>query len=170
MSEQRLSKLQKWTLENCFKVTVLLDRTALKELNHITRSYQCKDCPKTNESVRIERSQNNIVTPRCVNDGLDCPYFEFYKEDILLSFFLLTPNNDIAHIYRVQHFHDSPDYAKAHVTAHRSISSLVEKGLVYTLSVFREDSLQIHLTDKVIEKAAELLEISDYVSLFERYC
>ena len=165
MSEQRLSKLQKWILENCFKVTVLLDRTALKELNNTSRSRQCKDCPKTSESVRVKRNQSNSIVPTCVNDGFACTYFEFYKEDILLSFFLLTPNNDIAHFSRVQHFYDSPDYAKAHVTVHRSIKNLEEKGYIYTLSTFREDSLEIHLTDKGIEKAAELLKIDDYTSL-----
>ena len=167
MSERRLSKLQKWILENCFRVTVLLDRTALKELNSITRSYQCKACPKTNESVRIEK-QSSLITHQCLKDGYDCPYFEFYKEDVLLSYFLLTPNDDKAHINRVQHFHDSDDYAKAHVTAHRSINGLVEKGLVYAWSIYREDSLKISLTDEGMKKAAELLEISEWDSLIGR--
>jgi hypothetical protein len=165
MSEQRLSKLQKWILKNCFKVTILSDRTALKELKNANRSRQCRDCPKTNESVRVERENRGFVTPRCVIYGSECPYFLFYKDDILLSFFLLPPNNSVAHFARVQHFQESPDYAKAHVTTHRSITNLVDKGLIYTFSAFREESLQIHLTDKGVEKAAELLGISDYASL-----
>ena len=168
MSEQRLSKLQKWILESCFRVTVLLDRTALKKLNSTNCSRQCRDCPKTSESVRIERDSNNFIAHRCVNSGFSCSYFEFYKEDVLLSYFMLAPNNDIAHFSRVQHFHDSPDYAKAHVTVHRSIGNLVEKGFIFNLNTFREDSLQIHLTSKGIEKAAELLKISDWESLIAR--
>ena len=165
MSEQRLSKLQKWILENCFKVTVLSDRTMLKELNHITRGYKCRACNKLKESVRLSRDNNKLIVNICRDDGFPCPYFNFYKEDVLLSFFLLTPNNGIAHINRTQHFHDSPDYTKAHVTAHRSINSLAEKGFIYAFNVFREYSVQIYLSDKGIEKAAELLKIYDYISL-----
>ena len=164
MSIQRLSKLQKWILENCFRVTVLLDRTMLKELHNVGHSRKCLDCPKTSKSVRLAKNHTYL----CAKDGHSCSYFVFYKEDVLLSFFLLTPNNDITHFNRVQHFHDSPDYTKAHVTAHRSINSLVEKGLVYAWNTFREDSLIISLTDDGIKKAAELLKISDYTSLIER--
>jgi len=167
MSEQRLSKIQKWILENCFRVTVLLDRTTLKKLNHITRSWQCKECPKTNENVRLTRNHGKIVTHYCVNDGFDCPYYDFYKEDILLSFFGLKPNNDIAHIHRVQHFHESPDYTKAHVTTHRSIDSLTEKGLIYAWSTFQEESLTISLADEGMKKAAELLGVKDFECFFE---
>ena len=161
MSEQRLSKLQKWILENCFRVIVLLDRTTLKQLNRTSTSRHCRDCPKTGESVCLIKESDNRITHKCAKYGYSCLHFEFYKEDILLSFFSLPPDNTKAHIYRVQHFHDSPDYAKAHVTANRSIDNLAEKGLVYAYSVFREDSLQIHLTGKGIKKAAELLKISD---------
>ena len=163
MSEQRLSKLQKWILESCFKVTVLLDRTTLKKLKNAGSSYKCRDCAKTRESVNI----SNNLTYLCKKDGRSCHYFNFYKEDILLSFFMLAPKNDIVHINRVQRFHDSPDYTKAHVTVHRSIKSLVDKGLVYTLNDFNEYSLQLCLTDDGTKKAAELLKISDYESLIE---
>ena len=167
MSKQRLSKLQKWMLENCFRVTVLLDRTTLKKLNNIGNSYKCRDCSKTNKSVRLIREQNKITTPMCVKDNFDCSYFWFYKEDVLLSFFLLKPNNDITHFYRVQHFYDSPDYIKVHVTVHRSINNLIEKGLVFSWKVFREDSFYICLTDEGMKKAAELLNINDYTTFFE---
>jgi hypothetical protein len=167
MSKQRLSKLQKWILENCFRVTVLLDRTNLKKLKNIGDSRKCRDCSKTNESVRLERNLSSIINPTCIKYGFTCPYFEFYKEDILLSFFLLEPNNDTFHLHRVQHFHNSPDYTKVHVTAHRSINNLTEKGLVYAWNAFQEDSLQINLTDEGMKKAAELLNIPDYLSLFK---
>ena len=167
MSAHRLSKLQKWILENCFRVTVLLDRSTLKKLKKTSHSRQCGDCPKTRENARVKRIHNNCITNRCINNDYSCPYFEFYKEDILLSFFMLVPNNDITHFNRVQHFQDSPDYTKAHVTTHRSINNLIEKGFIYTFNAFREDSLQIHLTEQGLEKAAELLGISDYESLTE---
>ena len=166
MSEQRLSKLQKWILENCFRVTVLLDRTTNEIPNGITRR-KCRACAKTNESVLTGKAENGGITQRCAKDGYFCQYFDFYKEDILLSYFKLPPDNGKAHINRVQHFHDSPDYAKAHVTVHRSIESLSRKGLVYTLSVFREDSQEIHLTSNGLKKAAELLGMSDCTSLVE---
>ena len=150
MSKQRLSKLQKWILEHCFRVTILLDRTTLKRLNNIGSSRKCWDCSKTNESVRLKIEQD-MITPRCVKDGSICTYFWFYKEDILLSFFSLKPNNDITHFSRVQHFYDSSDYAKAHVTVHRSINNLGDKGLVSCGSVYREDSLCIWLTDDGIQ-------------------
>ena len=160
MSEQRLSKLQKWILENCFKVIVLLDRSGLKELKNVGTSWRCRECTKSSESVETERKYS-FITHKCVKSDYDCPYFDFYKEDVLLSFFLLPPNNGIIHINRVQHFHDSPDYAKAHVTLHRSINNLVDKGFIFTFSTFKEYSVQIHLTDKGMEKAVELLKIGD---------
>lgn len=167
MSKQRLSKLQKWILENCFRVTVLADRTALKKLNNIGGSRKCGDCPKTRESIHLKKDQYNFITHQCVKDGDSCKYFEFYKEDSLLSFFSLKPNNDKAHFSKVQHFYNSHDYAKVHVTVHRSISNLVEKGLVYYWCIFREDSMLISLTEEGIKKAAELKGIEDYAALFK---
>ena len=87
MSEQRLSKLQKWILENCYRVTVLLDRTDLKELKNAGSSYKCRDCAKTRESISVSKK----LTYLCKKDGRSCHYFNFYKEDILLSFFMLAP-------------------------------------------------------------------------------
>jgi Fe2+ or Zn2+ uptake regulation protein len=84
----------------------------------------------------------------------------------LLSFFALPPNNDKLHNNRVQHFYDSPDYTKAHVTAYRSITSLVKKGLVHVFQ-FGGDSMMINLTDEGMKKAAELLGISEYLSPFK---
>jgi hypothetical protein len=159
MSEQRLSKLQKWILVNCYKVTVLFDRSSLKELKNAGASRKCRDCPKTRENVRLPEKQDDVPY-HCATDGLptSCSYFVFYKEDILLSYFSLPPNNGILHINRVQHFHSSPDYTKAHVSVHRSIGSLVDKGLIRAWSGFREESLMIWLTDAGIEKSADLME------------
>jgi len=170
MSEQRLSKLQKWILENCFRVTVLLDRTRLEKLNNAGSSRECRGCPKTDKSVRLERDKSNNITVRCVIKssiprGAICDYFEFYKEDILLSFFMLEPNNDIDHFDKVQHFHDSRDYAKIHVTVHRSIKNLIKKGYIYIWSAFAGDSMRICLTEDGMEKAAVLLNIRDYKRL-----
>lgn len=161
MSKQRLSKLQKWILENCFRVTILLDRSMLKELNNTNCSRHCRKCPKTNENVRLERNTEDFISPKCVAHADFCSHYEFYKEDILLSYYSLKPSYDKAHINRAQHFHDSADYAKAHVSVHRSLNNLVEKGLIYIGSTFREDSLQISLTYEGMRKAAELLNIND---------
>lgn len=35
MASERLSKLQKWILETCFKITVLHDRRGLKPLKNM---------------------------------------------------------------------------------------------------------------------------------------
>lgn len=165
MSERRLSKLQKWILENCFRVTVLLDRSTLNNLKNIGNGWKCRDCPKTKGIVRIERSTSGFFSYQCLKEGHSfsrhCSYFHFYKEDVLLSFFGLLPDNNTIHISRVQHFHDSPGYAKAHVTTHRSINSLSHKGLIYAFK-FAEYSLQISLTDDGMKKAAELLGITDF--------
>ena len=61
----------------------------------------------------------------------------------------------------MQHFYDSPNYAKSHVSAHRSISNLISKGFVHTWYADGEGSLQIGLTSDGIKKAAELLGISE---------
>ncbi len=163
MSERRLSKLQKWILENCFKVTVLLDRSGLKELKNIRDAWNCRACPKTAENVI--RDCGDTVTYICGSaQAFHCFYFDFYKEDVLLSFFSLIPDNDINHYERVQHFRDSPDYAKAHVTLHRSIKSLMEKGLIFTWKRSSDESLAISLTGEGMKKAAELLNINDFKS------
>jgi hypothetical protein len=163
MSAQRLSKLQKWILENCFRVTVLFDRTTLKTLNAVGNSRKCRECLKTKESVRLIKGRHTLDY-ECLKEGFSCSYFVFYKEDILRSFFSLPPDNMKSHFSRVQHFHDSSNYAKAHVTTLRSISSLADKGLIYACKVFREDSVTISLTDEGMNKAAELLKIEDFKS------
>jgi hypothetical protein len=158
MSEQRLSKLQKWILENCYRVTVLFDRSNLKELKNAGASRKCRDCPKTKESVDLPEKQGYAPYRCAMGRSGFCSYFAFYKEDILLSYFSLRTNNEILHISRVQHFHGGPEYTKAHVSVHRSISSLVEKGLVHAWNPLRDESLMIRLADSGVEKAAELLE------------
>ena len=100
---------------------------------------------------------------RLVNE---CSYFAFYREDILLSFFSLTPDNGKLHNSRVQHFHNSPDYAKAQVTAYRSITGLVNKGLIHVYQ-FGGESLIINLTETGIAKTAELLKLEDVKSSVE---
>jgi hypothetical protein len=39
MAENRLSKLQKWILINCYNVTVLHDRSGLEKLNGLTYGF-----------------------------------------------------------------------------------------------------------------------------------
>ncbi len=86
----------------------------------------------------------------------------FYKEDIMLSFFALIPNNNRLRNNRAQCFYGSPDYAKNHVIACRSIRNLVQKGLVITDDAGGEFSQKIQLTAEGAKKAAELSGVSDY--------
>ena len=168
MSEQRLSKLQKWILVNCFRVTIQFDRSSLKALKNAGNWLRCKDCPKTREDVHPKKDiyDTRFKCKRGMRLVNECSYFAFYREDILLSFFSLTPDNGKLHNSRVQHFHNSPDYAKAQVTAYRSITGLVNKGLVNVYQ-FGGESMIINLTETGIAKAAELLKLEDFKSPVE---
>jgi hypothetical protein len=68
--------------------------------------------------VRLVKNKLSIEYS-CLRDGFACPYFSFYKEDVLLSFFSLTPDDSKTHISRVQHFRSDSDYTKAHVSVHK---------------------------------------------------
>ena len=160
MADQRLSKLQKWILENCFRVTILLDRAELKPLQNCRDSYKCTSCDIQN-AASLERDSNNVIFANCIGSGQSCFRSVFYREDVLLSYFGLASDNAKCSFFRVQHFRDSPDYAKAHATLSRCLKNLVEKGLIYLWRV-EDESQRICLTEKGIIIAAELAKTDDF--------
>ena len=160
MADRRLSKLQKWILENCFRVTILLDRTALRPLQNCRDSIKCDSCDMRS-AASLQRGMYNNITAYCAEPGLPCRRCLFYREDVLLNYFGLVPDNSKRSFIRVQHFHDGPDYSAAHVTLSRSLKNLKEKGLIYLWRV-EDESQRIFLTDHGVSQAAELTETVDY--------
>ena len=112
-------------------------------------------------AASLKRNHYNGIVANCKKLNEACRRCCFYKEDILQNYFQLTPNNAIQGFSRVLHFHDSPDYIKAHVTLSRSLTNLREKGFINTWR-FEDESLKIYLTAKGIKKAAELIGTDDY--------
>lgn len=158
MAEQRLSKLQKWIIINCFKVNVLLDRTGLKDLTNYEcgSSFNKFECPN---KIKKERTMYNGIANKCGSNY--CEAFNLYKEDILLSYFNLEQKYKKYYMlgYRVEHFKGDKENNKAYVTLHRSLKNLWEKDLAYTWKPSSECSLQICLTDKGNQVAMQLLNI-----------
>ena len=141
-------------------VTILMDRSLLRPLKNCRDSYKCSSCDVKNEAF-LERNKYNDIVANCKDTGYSCCQNSFYKEDILLSYFSLTPNNKKHSFSRVQHFHNSPDYSKIHVTLTRCLKNMWEKDLI-CLWRSEDQSQRIILTDKGIEKAAEQLHVTDY--------
>lgn len=91
-----------------------------------------------------------------------CSNYTLYKEDILLSYFNLEKSKKWA-FSREQHFVDTPEYRKAHVTLSRSLKTLVANEYI-GLYGGGYHSTNIKLTEKGAVKAAELLGV-EYISL-----
>lgn len=160
--KERLSKLQKWIITECFKVTVLLDKTGLEETkgnlcyNQTSKEYY-KECKNF---VSKNRDRNNGINYHCSKYNRSCDRFKFYRDDILLSYFKLTADNYKYPFSRQQHFKGGPANNKAYVSLGRSINNLYQKGYIW---VFWYEGMEIGLTDKGRAKALELLNLDDNV-------
>lgn len=158
MAKERFSKLQKWIITECFKTTVLLDRSNLKMLkgtacyNEFRPEYY-KECSKT---IVKKRNTNNDIFYYCNKHNRTCEYFKFYRDDILLSYFELEPDRWKYPFSRQQHFKGSPNNNKAYVSVGRTIKNLEEQGYIIG---FRWEGMEIILTDKGKEKALQLLNL-----------
>ena len=155
----RLSKLQKWILTECFKVTVLLDRSDLKELRGNTPCYDSEEkkyYSNCSEFIIKKRDLNNHINYYCNKRQQNCEYFKFYSDDILLSYFELEPDRWKYPFSRQQHFKGSPNNNKAYVSLGRSINNLGEKGYIWG---YWYEGMEIFLTDKGRDKALELLNL-----------
>lgn len=161
MAEERLSKLQKWIITNCFKVNVLLDRTGLEDLmNYDCWGFDKFECPK---NIVKERNSNNLIDNYCTKRMQDCSAFQFYKEDILLSYFKLEKNNNKSAECKTQHFKYTALNNKAYVTLYRSLENLQNKNLIFTWKIWKESSLLIELSEKGREIALQLLNLDESV-------
>lgn len=154
MKKERFSNLQKWIIIECFKVTVLLDRSDLKELNGL--SNRCKYC-RNKDNITKKRSIQNKILYYCNNGQHHTEYYYFYREDVLLSYFKLEPDNFRDTFRKKQYFKGSKDNNKAYVSLGRSIKNLTDTDYLYSFDDY--DGIRIDLTDKGKEKAMELLDL-----------
>ncbi len=162
MASERLSKLQKWILETCFKITVLHDRKGLKPLK-ICCYYDKDKCPEF--AVKMRNCYNNIIC-KCEKDGKPyyandyCNMYEMYLEDILLNYFGMEFSYEKGTIYRAARIKMDDNTNKNYATLIRSMKNLEKKDLAFRYK-YGERSTEICLTDKGRMKAMELLLITE---------
>jgi len=162
MASERLSKLQKWILETCFKITVLHDREDLKPLQ-VCCYYDKDKCPQW--AVKIRDFYNNI---ECKCEKEDRPYYasdycymyEMYLEDILLNYFDMDFSYEKGTLYRVARIKMDDNSNKNYATLTRCMKNLEKKELAFRYK-YGEKSTEICLTDKGRMKAMELLHITE---------
>jgi hypothetical protein len=128
MSEQRLSNLQKWILVNCYKVTVLRERTdsALARCDHFDKT-KCRD------NVTPHTAHPNIYDCKTRKyDGvpLACTAFEFTQNDIYRNYYGLEPSRRKALFINTVYFKHTPGSDKIYNTTMRTLKNLKEKGLL----------------------------------------
>lgn len=159
MASERLSKLQKWVLETCFKITVLHDREGLKPLK-VCCYYNKKTC---SQSIIKERDCYNNIEYRCNVENKrsyknTCKMYNMYTEDILLNYFDMECSNVRDVLYRVARIEMNENTNKNYATISRTLKNMEHKGLIYRWK-FEEYSTEICLTDKGKEKTMLLLSI-----------
>lgn len=160
MASERISKLQKWILETCFKITVLHDREGLKPLD-VCSYYKADKCPKLAEK---ERNSNNVIINICkfegksVHNGI-CKMYSMYIEDVLLNFFDMDFSYRRDTFDRIARIKMDENTNKNYATTSRTLKNMEEKGLVYRWK-YDSYSTEIHLTEKGKEKAMILLNVS----------
>lgn len=162
MANERMSRMQRWILETCFKITVLHDREGLKPLK-ICCYYDKDKCPKL--AVKVRNCHNNIIC-KCEKEGKPyyasdyCDMYEMYLEDILLNYFGMEFSYEKGTIYRVARIKMDDNTNKNYATLIRSMKNLEKKDLAFRYK-YGEKSTEICLTDKGRMKAMELLHISE---------
>ncbi len=161
MASERLSKLQKWILETCFKITVLHDRRGLKPLK-ICGCYNVDKCPQW--AIK-ERNLYNEIECICKSDNKKihkdekCDMYYMYVEDILLNYYSMECSGAKNVIWRVARIKMDENTNKNYATISRTLKNMEDKGLVYRWK-FEEYSTRIFLTSKGKEKAMQILNIS----------
>ena len=126
MSEQRLSNLQKWILVNCYKITVLRERTdgELARCDYFDKS-RCRD------NVIPHTSHPNLYD--CKTRGYEgvprvCTAFEFTQNDIYRNYYRLELSRRKALFADTVYFKHTPDSDKIYNSTMRTMKSLKEKG------------------------------------------
>ena len=162
MASERLSKLQNWILETCFRITVLHNREGLKPLK-ICCYYEKDKCSKL--AVKVRDCYNQIEC-KCEKEGKPyyasdyCNMYEMYLEDILLNYFGMEFSYEKGTLYRVARIKMDDNTNKNYATLTRTINNLEKKDLVYRYK-FEQKSTKIYLTDKGKMKALELLHMTE---------
>ena len=154
MSEKRLSNLQKWILVNCYKVTVLRERSE-KELTRC--SYFNRE--KCRDNVTPHASHQNIYTCKTrAYEGvpLFCTAFEFTQNDIYRYYYRLELSRRLAIYSDTVYFKHTPDSDKIYNSTMRTLRNLKEKGVIlYSNS---DGAKPIILTDVGRTTAEKLLD------------
>lgn len=162
MASERLSKLQKWILETCFKITVLHNREGLKPLK-ICRYYDADNCPQL--AIKT-RNRHNIIYCICgKKDKPDyesefCGMYKMYLEDILLNYFEMEFSYEKETLHRVARIKMDGTTNKKYATISRTMKNLENKDLAYRNKCGGR-STEVCLTDKGKMKAMELLHITE---------
>lgn len=135
----RISKLQKWILQECFKKTILLDNENLEIIQNF-RSYHYTE-------------GNNEVKK-------DSWYWKYlFRDDILLNYFNCETNNNKTPFQRLHHFKGNNNKAQATLT--RSLHNMRDKELI-ELWYGRGTQWQgLVLTELGKEKAIKLLKLNN---------
>jgi len=110
--------------------------------------------------ITVCKDKYNCIINKCTNnrygnETYGCDYFEFTREDILLTYFKLEKSKRYSFQGR-QKFVDCDEYKKAHVTISRTLKTLCENDYIGLYGKAGYSTI-IRLTDKGIAKAAELL-------------
>ena len=155
MAEQRLSKLQKWILINCYKVTIL------KQLEDTTivrcRYYNKEKCTEyTTPHKSIKHAYICVKKPE-VNDYTDCLAFQFTQFEIYYYYFKLKLSEQKTSNDYTIYFEHNQDSEKVYISTSRSLKNLCKKDLINCYKIDRTKI--IVLTDFGVKTAKRLLEI-----------
>lgn len=160
MASERLSKLQKWILETCFKITVQHDREGLKPLD-VCLYYRADKCP---ELAVKERNPNNVIINICRLEGKSvcngiCKMYSMYIEDVLLNYFDMELSYRRDTFDRIARIKMDESTNKNYATLSRTLKNMEEKDLMYRWK-YGSYSTELYLTDKGKEIAMKLLNVS----------
>ena len=128
MPEQRMSNLQKWTLVNCYKVTVLRDR-ASSELARC--SYF--DIANCRDNVTPHPAHTNIYNCKTRAYGgvpFGCCAFEFTQYDIYRDYYGLKLSKRQSVFTDTVYFKHTSGSDKIYNTTMRTLNNLKDKGLI----------------------------------------
>ena len=151
VAAQRLSKMQKWILINCYKITVLKERVD-KELSRCEKfdAYSCRD--------KVKKIPD-CYEYKCKTEKYLCTAFMFSQIDVYRNFYKMESSlkrqRDISDGFRFVHTSDSD---KIYQTTFRSLRNLKEKGLIYYYKW--ECVTNIYLTPEGVIAAEKLYECS----------
>jgi hypothetical protein len=128
MSGKRLSNLQKWTLVNCYEVTVLRKR-ASTDLSRCSYFDNAKCC----DNVTPHHSHPNIYyckTRAYEGVPLGCSAFEFMQNDIYRDYYGLELSRRQAVFTDTVYFKHTSNSDKIYNTTIRTLNNLEDKGLI----------------------------------------